>query len=134
MPGMGNGGNKVLIDITLTDPRNASNVGRSSVERQAAIKRKVDEKNRKYRELCHAIGYSFLAAAIEVFGSMAKELSALIKALVERASLRCFIPVSTLLPYWTKRLYGDPEGKRHVLAQCQCSHVRFLQCYAGLIY
>ena len=61
-------------------------------------------KNNKYRDLCHSLGYSFLAAAIVIFGSMAKELVALIKNLVERVSARCLIPTSTLLPYWIKRL------------------------------
>mmetsp|Transcript_34466 Transcript_34466/g.64274 ORF Transcript_34466/g.64274 Transcript_34466/m.64274 type:complete len:128 (-) Transcript_34466:96-479(-) len=70
----------------------------------AAIKRKVMEKEKKYKGPLHILGYDFLAAAAEIFGSMAKELYALIKALVGRAATRCLIPESTLLPYWTKRL------------------------------
>ena len=104
MPGMGDGGSDLLIDLTLTDPRNSSNVGRSAVTRHAAIKRKVNEKNNKYRDPLHLLGHSFLAAAAEIFGCMAKEFYALIKALVKRASTRSLIPESTLLPYWTKRL------------------------------
>mmetsp|Transcript_18848 Transcript_18848/g.31440 ORF Transcript_18848/g.31440 Transcript_18848/m.31440 type:complete len:158 (+) Transcript_18848:380-853(+) len=104
MPGMGAGGSNLFIDTTLTDPRNSSNVGRASVLKLAAIKRKVMEKEKNYKGPLHILGYDFLAAAAEIFGSMAKELYALIKALVGRAATRCLIPESTLLPYWTKRL------------------------------
>ena len=79
MPGMGEGGNKLFIDTTFTDPRKASNDGRAAVIKNVAILNEVEMKNNKYRDLCHSLGYSFLAAAIEIFGSMAKELVALIK-------------------------------------------------------
>ena len=61
-------------------------------------------KKNKYEELCHQCGYSFLAAALEIFGSMSDKLDSLIKDPVENAAERAQIPFSVLLPYWRKRL------------------------------
>ena len=66
--------------------------------------KKERAKEQKYEELCHAMGYSFLAASLEIFGSMTNKLDTLIRRLVEMAADRSQIPLSTLLPYWRKRL------------------------------
>ena len=50
------------------------------------------------------MGYFFLAASLEIFGSMTNKLDSLIRRLVEMAAERAQIPFPILLPYWRKRL------------------------------
>ena len=83
---MGKQGRDLAIDVVITDTRNDTNAAASATTTGAARDKKVLMKTRKYEELCHQCGYSFLAAALEIFGSMTDKLDSLIKRLVEKAS------------------------------------------------
>mmetsp|Transcript_28381 Transcript_28381/g.47968 ORF Transcript_28381/g.47968 Transcript_28381/m.47968 type:complete len:144 (+) Transcript_28381:359-790(+) len=101
---MGKQGRGLAIDVTIGDSRNDSNAPAAALETGALRDKKERAKEQKYEELCHAMGYSFLAASLEIFGSMTNKLDSLIKRLVEMAAERAQIPSPILLPYWRKRL------------------------------
>ena len=101
---LGSGGNDLLIDFCICDPRGTSYVSHSAVKMGYARNKNESKKNNKYRRLSNQLGYSFLGASVEIFGSMTEKLQDLIKALVQRAAERSMIPYSTLLGYWNKRL------------------------------
>lgn len=103
-PAMGKHGRTLLIDVVMTDPRNSSNAGLSATKTGAARDRRELMKENKYGDISHELGYSFLGAALEIFGSMTKRLDSLISNLVEKAANRAQIPFAVLLPYWRKRL------------------------------
>ena len=85
----------------FTDPRNNSNVIPAAIKIGAARDKRELMKENKYQAISNDLGYSFLGAALEIFGSMTKRLESLISNLVEKAANR---PFSILLPYWRKRL------------------------------
>ena len=103
-PSMGKQGRDALVDVVFMDPRNPSNAPASAIKTGAARDKREMTKNTKYRDLCHELGFSFLGAALEIFGSMTNSLDSLIHKLVEKAADRAQIPLSVLLPYWRKRL------------------------------
>ena len=104
LPSMGKQGRGLAIDVTIGDSRNDSNAAAAALETGALRNKKERAKEQKYEEHCHTMGYSFLAASLEIFGSMTNKLDSLISRLVEMAANRSQIPFSTLLPYWRKRL------------------------------
>ena len=103
-PTLGKLGRILLIDVVFTDPRNISNVVLAAIKIGAARNKKELMKEKKYQELSNELGYSFLGAALEIFGSMTKRLDSLISNLVQKAANRAQIPFEILLPYWRKRL------------------------------
>ena len=98
-PTLGKLGRILLIDVVFTDPRNISNVVLAAIKIGAARDKKELMKEKKYQELSNDLGYSFLGAALEIFGSMTKRLDSLICNLVETAANRAQIPFAILLPY-----------------------------------
>lgn len=104
LPGMGQGGSTLLIDAAFTDARGSANAPTAATTPKAALRKVIQYKERKYLQLCHQIGHSFMVAAVEISGMMADDLLSLIKTLVGRAALRSGIPEHTLRPYWYKRL------------------------------
>jgi len=101
---MGQQGRGLAIDVTIGDIRNDSSVATAAQTTGALRDKKERAKEQKYEAPCHALGYSFLAASLEIFGSMTNKLDSLIKRLVEMAAERAQIPFPILLPYWRKRL------------------------------
>ena len=104
IPFLGSGGNGLLLDAVFSDPRGASYVSQSANKIGHARKVNESKKNKKYKTLSSQIGYSFIGASLEIFGSINEKLQDLIKTLVQRAAERAMIPFSSLLGYWNKRL------------------------------
>ena len=99
-------GRDLYLDITVSHPTCQSYVNRAGKERGHTIKKKVKEKNDKYKEKCERQGlcFCFMPLAFESFGLTSKEVLNLISKLAEKSSELSSIPFELVLSYWKKRI------------------------------
>ena len=97
-------GRDLYLDITVSHPTCQSYVNRAGKERGHTIKKKVKEKNDKYKEKCERQGICFMPLAFESFGLASIEVVNLINSLAEKSSELNGIPFELILSYWKKRI------------------------------
>jgi hypothetical protein len=97
-------GRDLYLDITISHPTCQSYVRNAGKERGFTIKKKVKEKNEKYKEKCERQGICFMPLAFESFGLASKEVVNLISSLAEKAAELSGIPFELVLSYWKKRI------------------------------
>lgn len=86
-PGLGVAGRDLLVDVTFSDPRNASNLARNThktTRKAFDLMEKV--KDDKYKDICIAKNMSFSPAAYTVFGSWSEKSQKLFDKLVDDIS------------------------------------------------
>ena len=97
-------GRDLYLDVTVSHPTCQSYVQYAGRERGHTIKKKVKEKNDKYKERCERQGSCFMPLAFESFGLASKEVVNLISSLSEKASELSGLPFAFVLSYWKKRI------------------------------
>ena len=104
LPGLGENGKDLLLDITIGTPTCSAYVARASNTPHYTLRRLHDAKNAKYLQRCTEIGASFMPMAFETYGAASEEVMGVMAKLVKLAHQATSIPYSVLFSYWKKRI------------------------------